>query len=416
MRILIVNFFYYPSAEAHSFRWQQLAEYWAKKDMQVEVITMGYEGLPKYKIEKNVHITRVGFPKWKSLKYESDSIAIKQKNIFYNFLRQLYSSLRWPDSFWFWLPFSVMEVLKRLNYKYDLIISYYPSFTAHLTVFFMKLFSRNNSFKWILDYGDPFSTSESIQPNNFYLYRNLNTSLEKLFSRYGQIVFYNDLLVNDYIEKLSLSKNNIPKKIEPLVNLEEFYNDKIKSNCIKDHKKVILNYIGKFYVLFREPYILFEIISKLNGISEFLIELDIYGPTGGFDLEQKDNNFINYRGMLDRNKAIKITKESSFLINIENTNCIQSPSKTIELIATGIPIINISNPNNPDYLLRDYEKIGGCICISRENINEKSLKKLIEFIKIKNIENNIRKEDLIKLLKNNLIKNISKKYLDLLSN
>ena len=91
MRILIINFYYYPSSEAHSFRWTELAEYWAKKDMQVEVITMNYKGQPRYNIEKKVQVKRVGFTKWESFSYENDEYNYRLASSDINLLKKLSS-------------------------------------------------------------------------------------------------------------------------------------------------------------------------------------------------------------------------------------------------------------------------------------------------------------------------------------
>ena len=57
LKILIVNFFYSPSSEAHAFRWTELAEYWAGKGLDVEVLTVGYEGKPRIEVLNKVKVT-----------------------------------------------------------------------------------------------------------------------------------------------------------------------------------------------------------------------------------------------------------------------------------------------------------------------------------------------------------------------
>ena len=122
------------------------------------------------------------------------------------------------------------------------------------------------------------STSDLIQPNNF-LYSKLNIFLERYLASKGQIVFYNKELVDEYIKKLSLKEKEFPIKVS-LIDLDKLYSSNSKTN-LNPPKKVILNYIGKFYTSFREPYVLFDLIEKLNNLSSFIIELNIYGPKGG---------------------------------------------------------------------------------------------------------------------------------------
>ena len=58
-------------------------------------------------------------------------------------------------------------------------------------------------------------------------------------------------------------------------------------------------------------------------------------------------------------------RESQFLINLENTNCLQSPSKTAEIIAPGKLIINISNQIIQIICWAKIFVAGGCVSIFR---------------------------------------------------
>ena len=380
MKVLIVNYYYAPTIDAQAYRWTQISQYWAVQGYDVEVITGKVKGMPSNAIESGVRIRRVGFTsKSDSIGVNSpvDSFLNKLKRKIINFLRPVYRKVYWPDALWYWFPYVFVEVLRRRKDQYDLVISYYPCFSAHLAVRILKRISRNPHFKWILDYGDPFCASETWQPNNYAIYDFLNRAIEKNCSDHGALIFTNPQTAAAY--KTALNVTNEFRTIPHLVDVNRFYAGPAFESSVRG-PVVKMCYIGAFHPIIREPYRLIKLIKKLIALHGLNVKLDIYGPSNGFDLSPTDCPEIKYCGYIEREKAIELLKATDFIITVDNENCIMTPSKTVECIATGKPIINITNPSVSYAPMNNYVKKGFAIAVSESEISDSEVHEVYSFV------------------------------------
>lgn len=411
MKVLIVNFYYSPTIDAHAYRWTQIAEYWAKCGFTVEVITGKVHGSPSTESQSGVKVRRVGLTsKYSFTGINQSSISSRNvlKNKYLNFLRAVYRKIYWPDALWHWFPYVFLEMFRRRHTEYDVVISYYPCFSAHLAVLFLKLFSTKPDFKWILDYGDPFCASETWQPNNYMIYNSLNQLVEKHCSRYGTLVFTNHETASAYNHKL-----NIPsrlKTIPHLVDVSKLYaGDHTNKEC---STTINMCYIGAFHANIREPHRLFKLIKRLISLHELDIKLDIYGPPSKFNLSPADCPQINYHGYIRRENAFQLMKASDFIITVDNENCIMTPSKMVECIATGRPIINIGNPRVSYPPMNKYIEHGRAISVFDSTISDQSVTQVYEFIQ-KHIGSSIASPAVIRnILSEHLIEVIADAYIN----
>lgn len=375
MKVLIVNYYYPPLIDAHAYRWEQIAQYWVKSGHQVEVITGRVRGAPDRRLESGVEITRIGVIA-RSIQASplADNGVTQPRRLrakIMNFLRPLYRKLYWPDSAWHWIPSLTCELLRRRGIKYDLVISYYPCMGAHLGVAALKYFSKYPSFKWIADYGDPFSTSLTMQPNNYAVYDRLNKWAERGLARSADfMVFTNETTADAYRAALGSPKNI--RVIPHLVYIDRLYSAEFKSK-IDVSAPVVLYYIGGFHKNIREPGRLFNLVRGMNkgGSGKYLLK--IYGPLNGFSLAElspADCPEIMYLGPIERDKAIEILKTADAIVNVDNENCIMTPSKIVECISTGRPIVNITNKRTIYPPLQTYEKSGYSLSLAEEKISD----------------------------------------------
>lgn len=373
MRVLIVNYYYPPLIDAHAYRWAQISQHWANSAHQVEVITGRVLGVPDRRLESGVDVTRVGViartiqaaPSASSGALEPRRLRAKVMDL----LRPLYRKVYWPDAAWHWIPSLITELLRRRGVKYDLVISYYPCMGAHLGVAALKYFSRYPEFKWIADYGDPFSTSLNMQPNNYAVYEWLNRRVERSLARSANfMVFTNDATADAYRVKLEPLEN--VQMIPHLVNIDRLYS--ISGRLLHDASAPIhLYYVGGFHKNIREPGRLFDLVRGLNRGGGRRYFLKIYGPLNGYSLSElspADCPEIMYLGPIERDMAIEILKTADAIMNVDNENCIMTPSKIVECISTGRPIINITNRGTIYPPLQTYEKSGYVISVVEEKI------------------------------------------------
>lgn len=375
MRVLIVNYYYPPLIDAHAYRWEQIAQYWAKSGHQVELVTGRVRGIPDRRLESGVDVTRVGVIA-RSVQASPPVVSCalqphRMRARIINFLRPLYRKLYWPDSAWHWIPSLILELVRRRKVKYDLVISYYPCMGAHLGVAALKCFSKYPGFKWIADYGDPFCTSLTMQPNNYTVYDRLNKWTELSLARSANFtVFTNDATADAYRAALGPREN--VRVIPHLVNIDRLYSAGFRSG--RDiSAPVVLYYIGGFHKNIRETGRLFDLVRGMNKEGNGKYLLKIYGPLNGFSLAElapADCPEIMYLGPVGRDKAIEILKTADAIVNVDNENCIMTPSKIVECISTGRPIVNITNKATSYPPLQAYEKSGYSISLVEEKISD----------------------------------------------
>ena len=418
MNILIVNYFYPPTIDAHAYRWEQIARLWVENGHHVDVLTGRVEGIQNYSVESGVHVTRVGIVA-KSLQTtpnskHSVSMVLQARKRLLDALRPFYRKIYWPDSMWHWLPSLALEVVRRKHSNYDLVISYYPCLAAHIAVAMLKYISNRSKFTWIADYGDPFSSSLTMQPNNFSLYNHLNKIVERwLLTNANNVVFTNEATATAYKINLRLSGN--VSVIPHLVNIDNYYSiqpaitDKGKHDLTTS-----LYYVGGFHRNIREPDRLFNLIRALNQNDSHKFVLKVYGPLNGFDLSELspvDCPQIIYMGIIGRSKAIEIIKNADIIINIDNENCIMTPSKIVECISSGRPIINLSNEKTFYSPLERYASLGYALFLKESIISNETVGLVKNFIKSHSSKKSAPLYLVEDILKSHMLKTVADQYM-----
>lgn len=107
-----------------------------------------------------------------------------------------------------------------------------------------------------------------------------------------------------------------------------------------------LFFIGKFYADIRHPQYLFDLMEKLEGTG---IVLHIVGPINnrGFDKEYIDKYFTNkisnirFHGAVPPAEADVLLTEADVLVHVCNAVDTLMPSKILDYISSGKPILNI---------------------------------------------------------------------------
>jgi len=374
MKILIINYYYSPLIDAHAYRWEQIAKHWAENGHEVEVITGPVKGTPTRACESRVSVTRVGWISRPASPPVANKDAPKPDDLMSKIagtLRPLYRKLYWPDSAWHWVPALLINLLSKRQNKYDLVVSYYPCMGASLGVLALKAFSKHPDFRWVVDYGDPFSVSQSMQPNNYALYEKLNKFTERSLAHQATaMVFTNEPTAEAYKTGLGIADN--VRIIPHLTNIDRLY--AADPRPVSDTKApTMLYYIGGFHKNIREPMRLFDLIRGLNKNESGKVLLTIFGPLNGYELQELspiDCPEISYKGPIERDKAIEILKTADAIVNIDNKNCIMTPSKIVECISTGRPLINITNKGESYPPLQAYEQSGYVFPMTQDSITD----------------------------------------------
>lgn len=378
MHILIINYFYPPVVDAHAYRWEQIARHWITQGHQVDVICGRLHGVPDRGIQAGVNVTRVGFvarPIMHSPAAQSRTKGMRARltSFLVDALRPLYRKLYWPDAWWHWWPSALREVLGRRHLHYDLVVSYYPCFSAHLAAAALKRWTKSSGLKWVADYGDPFATSLTMPPNNFALYGRLNQLAERYVGRQADmLVFTNESTAAAYHETGVCPQDKL-RVIPHLVDVRRLYaggrcgQRSTRRDAGASHVTHLL-YIGGFHRGIREPDLLFDIVRRLNRNAEREYILTIYGPANGFDLSPADCPQIRYEGMIEREKALDLLREADVLVNVDNMNCAMVPSKIVEYIGTGRPLLNLTSGGAGHAAVARYAECRLVLELSRDDL------------------------------------------------
>ncbi len=157
----------------------------------------------------------------------------------------------------------------------------------------------------------------------------------------------------DKIITTMLLKETFEKRYENKSIALEFpaleFNDKIQETNPFDLSKINLVYIGSLYADIRSPEFIYNLIDKLNKNIQLTIVGGIYGEfSKEFQVKYEDviNKNVRLVGKIPKEETLKYLQHADVLINIGNKIDNMLPSKVLEIIATGKPVLNILQIEN----------------------------------------------------------------------
>ncbi|RLB06318.1 MAG: hypothetical protein DRG83_00560 [Deltaproteobacteria bacterium] len=422
MKFLLIHYsFEYPTSP-RAIRWRALVNYFIQKDIFVDVVCADFGSEYENKNIRNlirIHRTRQILPVKMKRVLNRNQILNKKRDLIKKYfkivLKRFYDitwkKIYWPDSACLWYFPALYRSIKLLRENdYDILITVAPPFTTHLIGLTIKKFIRLK-IKWLADYGDPFAFTEIMSFNNTRLYRNLNYLVE------SKVVHDSDLIsvTTDETRRLYLEKFKISdKKIftaPPLISDFKYANDEIRINWKEGIHCV---FTGRFYKTIRNPDGMLKIFSLLINEHQKPIYLHIYGDTENVDdlinyYKEKLRSRLLVHGEVSKNIAEIAVNSADFLINISNISKVQLPSKVIEYMSTGKPIINFSITENDisSKILQNYPLH---IIIRSNNDPKYEAERLSQFI-IKNKGKKVSEKQLKEMVKPYLTSSVGEIYL-----
>jgi len=368
MRILIVSYLYAPDISPRAFRWTAISEYWAKHGHKVDVVSAWKPGFLKEEVLKGVHVYRVGGAITELLRsrlHKSDlhfniednqatkpaSFSLMQKSAFLAkwIHDQTWKKVYWPDYACLWY-FPAWEKAKQLLklYNYDALISVSHPFTGHLVGLSLKKYYPK--IQWIVDNGDPFCFLEHRPTNNYQLYKKMNYASEREILRCADIITVTtESTLETYASLFPESANKI-YVIPPLISLP--CNDVVNGLIFPRNQKIRLLFVGTLYRTIRNPNFLLQIFGEL--LQTYLadkLELHFFGSIHDCQecfapYQRWLDNKIFLHGIVDRSKVFQAMREADVLVNIGNVTPFELPSKLVEYVSIGKPILNIVRSEN----------------------------------------------------------------------
>ena len=377
--VLLVTHQFTPHQSPRTTRWSLIAEEIIKLGHKVTVVT----GTKQEVINPNIEIIYIGNKKAnnvvqnlreKSNNTEGKSITNKY---FYSFLKKIYrftfKIFAWPDYSMFWL-FSIYKNRKKINIDYDLMISVSLPFSSHIAAY---IINKKNNKEWIMDIGDPFTLKNDAPENNKILYGYLNKYYEnKFYSLADKILFTHEDSMNAHINYFDIDSNKTDIA-NPISNFkEEIF---IKSlNYNYNSLPVKFGYFGIFTKGVRSPK---NLINYLKEIKDIEFHWYVNDDSKNEVIINTNESKSIFHPLVNRNEALRKMSDSVHcLLSIGNLNTTQIPSKVIEYISTGKPIIHFTEIENDPVIdiAKDFNNI---FVISDKTNKEKLFNELNEFYK-----------------------------------
>ena len=383
-RILIVTHQFLPFVSPRTTRWSYLIDELVAKGNKVTVLS----GTNPENIEKNYDVIYFGNKKFSTnirrVRQESNDStnSLFKKNI-YSILKKIYRFLfktfSWPDYAMFWAV-TIFRNRKRINDNYDIIISVSLPFTSHLCAYILK---KRIHADWYMDIGDPFTLKINSPENNKIIYSFLNKIYERKFYKIAsKIIFTHKEVAELHENKFNIDKSKIVIGY-PIASVNE-QNLYIASNYNYKVTPIKIGYFGAFTKSVREPN------NYINNIvNPFFEDVEhkwyINQESKKYFASIKKTSLHNFIDIVQRKEALKImVNEIHILLSIGNLNKYQMPSKVIEYLSLGKPVLHYAEiEDDPIY---NFEKLFDNLKIIDSKTTKKEIEIYIENIKDRNFE------------------------------
>jgi hypothetical protein len=358
MRILVISYYYAPSNSPRAIRWSAICEHWAGEGMSIDVVCCRETpNSPGVAIEDGVTVVRVADPA--SAFSRSLGISSRQKSEWRkdpmsrlralprSLTRRTLRFLRWPDHACLWIvpAYRAANMLLR-SQKYDGMISVALPFSAHMVGWLVQ--RKMIGTPWVCDYGDPYSFQPDSPPFNYRLYGGASRCFERRVLRLSKRVAVTTAeTAAEFVSRLGADYKwvtTIPPLLKPIEAFElKQVNRPIANSAIR------LLFAGNLYKTIRNPRFALAVIARLRQLSiDRKITMDFYGGheecSGEFEpYLGTANDWLFLHGPIDRRTLLEEYARSNILVNIGNATPYQLPSKVVEYIATGLPILNFAS-------------------------------------------------------------------------
>jgi len=395
-KILIIIYQYYPLITPRAFRWLAIGRELIQQGYHVDVVCCAFHNLPQFELIDGINIHRVkpwffksiyrkniasinntspSEPKFllekksnhnsdnqNSQKYKKPGFLNSILSVFISIFSTIYHFFWWPDFGMFWIPPALQQSKKLIRQKtYRRVFSVSWPVSAHVVGFLLSKRLKKDEIPLIIDVGDPFSLNEYTSSNNKTLYKFVNQSFEKgLFKKATGVVVTNQSIRELYIEKFLLSE----KKIKVIPPLYDSSISKDQPNLLqkRNNQNIKCLYIGSFRKGNRTPEVLFKLFTDLLiQHDRENIELHLLGDNNEYEQEiqefkEKFKDHVFIHGLVPHETAIAATIHADVLLNIGNMSSYQLPSKLVDYIYAGKPVINIQliEQDSSYFFLKDY--------------------------------------------------------------
>jgi glycosyltransferase involved in cell wall biosynthesis len=312
LNILLISYNFHTSLSPRAIKWQKIIHEWSKQN-NVEVISG----------DKNTNQGR-------------SSSFLTRMPILVSILRHF----RWPDYAMIWMLRSLIILMKKDLSQVDKMVSSSHPFSSHMLGLLLKI--RKRDLHWTMDVGDPFFLGSTMKVNSIWLTPLSKYFEKKCISLADRITVNTEALRSVYINGYGVSRDKI-LLVPPVTD--------VYPTAIKKPVGFRLVYAGRFYPNERPLSDLLDVLRVfVNTFHD--VSLDIYGPIdGGYDsiVELKGlSENVFFKGFSSQDDLRDSMKYYDYYLNMGNKNNVQLPSKNIDLLTFGIPVLYLEqNSSDP---------------------------------------------------------------------
>ena len=386
-KILIVSHQFLPFVSPRTTRWSLLINELINKGHEVTVLS----GTNPENIEKNFKILYFGNKQFSSniskvRKNSQDSSNNIFRKISYSILKKVYrfifKTFSWPDYAMFW-ALTIFKNRNNIKNNYDIIISVSLPFTSHLCAYILN---KKIRAEWIMDIGDPFSLKINSLENNKIIYSFLNKFYErKFYQNASKIIFTHNEVAELHQNRFDIDSSKIvigypiAEVNEKIINKSNNFNYKIMP--------LRIGYFGAFTNSVREPY------NYINSIANSFDEEVEHAWYINEESKKYFTSIINisshkFSDIVSREEALEVmVGKMHILLSIGNLNKYQMPSKVVEYLSLGKPVLHFAEIK--DDPLYNFEKLFDNLKIINNKTTKNDLENYFEEVKEKKFEINL---------------------------
>jgi hypothetical protein len=353
MRALLIAPYMFPHENPRAHRWTELGAALCERGWTLDVVTSKAPGHEQVEQHRGMTLYRRGHHSLKSfLARPGDTSGSGSGGSLARwFNRYFVRSWYWPDDAWIWKRPALKQARVLLQAeRYDVLISVALPFTAHWVAW--RLSKEFPGMRWLADTGDPFSLQPMHPLNNEFFYRAMNLWAER------EIVRRATLFTVPTKAMLGLYKETWPKlaaklEILPPVCTMPVISEVQPRASLEDSGAIRIGNFGSFYPGVREPEPLLRSVWRTSKLLD--LELHLFGtPYPGWSalLQELQGHSlrIQERGLLPRAAVPAAMADMDVLLLQGNRHGIQLPSKIVDYLASGRPILHVQQDEDDPIL------------------------------------------------------------------
>ncbi len=339
-KIIIISAQFFPHNSPRSNRTLELSKEFARQGHEVTVFSvLGSYDYSEFEKLSGVFVRNLG--KMRFSTFTSDITGRKPSFLTLVLAKLFYKYTDFPD---IELAYHTYKVLKNNSKNYDLLISVAYPFAIHWGCAFAKNKVKYFPNTWVADCGDPYMGNPDLGKPFYFKY------IEKYFCRkIDYITIPTPKAINGYYPEFHDKINIIPQGF----NFSEYKNLPL----YKKNKVPTFVYAGAFYKSIRDPSPFLKYLIGIKKEFRFIV----YTNQKKFLLpfQEKLGSKLEIRDVLPRKEVLKILTQADFLVNFQNKESVQTPSKLIDYIIVNRPVLNIHTshdfPKVINFLESDYK-------------------------------------------------------------